>query len=113
MNKTAYIILPFFILATAAFLSLGMECLLLLLGSVMKFSLDSSVQYPRFIPFCIACGIVALLGLVAMIVLNAKASKKFGFTKFFWRFECIFALVLSIPAIKIWETLFDFLQKAV
>ena len=111
MKKSICIILS--ILANAALFSLGIECLLNLLSLSMAISLDSVVKYPRFIPFCIVLGIVALLGLVAMLVLNIKISEKLNFTKTIWIFEYAFALGLSIPMIKIWEMLFEFLQKAV
>ena len=91
-------------------MSLGIECLLNLLGFSMAISLDSTPSYPRFIPFCLTLGIVALLGLVAMLILNIKISEKLNFTKTIWIFEYSLALVLSIPMIKIWETLFEFLQ---
>ena len=108
MKKTTYMI--FFILANATFLSLGMECLLNLLSLSMAISLDTSLQFPRFIPFCIILSIVALLGLVAMLVLNIKVSERLNFAKPIWIFEYVFAFVLSIPMIKIWEMLFEFLQ---
>ena len=111
MKKATYIILS--ILANAALFSLCMECLLNLLSLSMAISLDSVVKYPRFIPFCIVLGIVALLGLIAMLILNIKASEKLGFTKTIWIFEYVFALVLSLPMIKLWEILFDFLQSSV
>lgn len=111
MKKTAYIIIS--ILANAALLGLGIECLLNLFGIAMAVSLDSSLNYPRFIPFCVIMGIVSLLGLVAMLVLNIKISEKLNFTKTIWIFEYALALVLSIPMIKIWEALFDLLQKTV
>ena len=111
MKKTAYMIIS--ILVNAAFLSLGIECLLNLLSLSMAISLDGVVKYPRFVPFCVTLGIVALLGLVAMLVLNIKISEKLNFTKTILIFEYALALVLSIPMIKIWETLFEFLQKAV
>ena len=79
----------------------------------MAISLDSVVKYPRFLPFCIVLGIVALLGLVVMFVLNIKVSEKLNFTKTIWISEYALALVLSIPMIKVWEMLFEFLQKAV
>ena len=113
MKKAAYIILPFFLLANASLLSLGIECLLNLSGIVMAIALDGSSvtkQYPRFIPFCIVLGFVAFLGLIAMLFLNIKASEKYRFTKSVWIFEYIVAFVLSIPMIKIWEMLFDFFQ---
>ena len=111
MKKATYIILS--ILANAALFSLGIECLLNLLSLSMAISLDNVVKYPRFIPFCIVLGIVALLGLVAMLVLNIKISEKLNFTKTIWIFEYAFALILSIPMIKLWEILFEFLQKSV
>ena len=113
MKKSTFIYLPITILANAAFLSLGLECLLNLLGLAMAISVDSSAQYPRFIPFCIVCGIVALLGLIAMLILNIKLSEKLNFTKTIWILEYAFALILSIPMIKLWEILFEFLQKSV
>ena len=51
--------------------------------------------------------------MIAMLILNIKFSEKLNFTKTIWIFEYIFALVLSIPMIKLWEMLFDFLQKTV
>ena len=111
MKKSICVILS--ILANAALFSLGIECLLNLLSLSMAISLDSVVKYPRFIPFCIVLGIVALLGLIVMFVLNIKASEKLNFTKSIWIFEYTLALVLSIPMIKIWQMLFEFLQKAV
>ena len=103
-----------FIIAYAAFLSLGMECLLNLLSVFMAISLDGGAvtkQYPRFIPFCIIVGILALVALVAVFVMNLKASDKFGFTKRLWWAQMIITVVISVPMIKLWETLFDFLQK--
>ena len=113
MKKTAYMILPFSILANAILLSLGMECLLNLLEFAMAISLDSTPSYPRFIPFCVVLGIVALLGLVAILILNVKNSEKLKFTKLVWLWEYILAFVLSIPMLKLWEMLFDFLHKTV
>ena len=111
MKKSICVILS--ILANAALFSLGIECLLNLLSLSMSISLDSVVKYPKFIPFCIVLGIVALLGLVAMLVLNIKISEKLNFTKTIWIFEYVFVLALSLPMIKLWEMLFDFLQKPV
>ena len=111
MKKVMYIIIS--ILANAAFFSLGIECFLNLLSLSMAISLDSVVKYPRFIPFCTILGIVALFGLIAMLILNIKVSEKLEFTKTIWIFEYVFALVLSLPMIKLWEMLFDFLQKSV
>ena len=103
-----------FIIAYATFLSLGTECLLNLLSVFMAVSLDGgsvTKQYPRFIPFCIIAGILALVSLVAVFVMNLKASDKFGFTKRLWWAQMIIAVVVSVPMIKLWETLFDFLHK--
>ncbi len=113
MKKSTLIFLPFAVLANAILLSLGMECFLYLLSSFMAVSLDSTLSYPRFIPFCIVLGIAALLGLSAMLMLNIRVSEKLKFTKSVWLWEYIVAFVLSIPMLKLWEMLFDFLQKTV
>ena len=114
MKKSIFIILPTFTLGNAIFLSFGLTCLLNLLSLAMAISLDGKSvveQYPRFIPFCIILGIVALIGVIFLLFGNIKISERLNFTKWLWCFQYIFALVLSIPMIKLWEMLFDFLQK--
>ena len=112
MKKSTLLVL-LFILANAVFLSLGIWCLLNLLSLSMAISIDSVLEYPRFIPFCIVLGVGALLGLVAVLVLNMKASERLGFTRSVWLFEYIAAFVLSIPLMKVFETVFEFLQATV
>ena len=112
MKKTTYALLLLFIPANAVFLSLGLECLLNLLGLVMAVSPDGSPQFPRFIPFCIILSIIALLGLISIFILNVKISEKRTLTKSFLVWEYVTACVLSIPLAKLWEILFDFLQRA-
>ena len=116
MKKSTYIILPFSILANAVFLSLGIECFLNLLALAMAISLDGSSaaeQYPRFIPFCVILGFVALIGVACMLFFNIRISEKLKFTKLVWYVQYISAFVLSIPMIKLWEILFDILEKNV
>lgn len=113
MKKSILVLLSVFTLGNAVFLSLGLTCLLDLLSLSMGISLDSEIQYPRFIPFCILLGVLSLLGLVAILVLNIKASEKFPFTKLTWYVQSIIALFLSIPMMKLWQMLFEFLQKTV
>ena len=112
MKKATFIVLPFS-LANAALFSLGMSCLLHLLSLAMAISLDSSAQHPRFIPFCIVLGTLAFLGFIAMLILSAKISEKYSLTKSVWILAYVFAFILSIPMLKLWEMLFDFLQKTV
>lgn len=103
-----------FAIAYAIPLSICFECLLNLLGVAMAISLDGSAvseQYPRFIPFCLIVVIFALASIVAIFILNLKASEKIVFTKSLWITEMIIAFVISIPMIKLWEMLFEFLQK--
>ena len=114
MKKTTFVFLLFSMLVNAILFSLGTECLFNLLGLTMGISLDGSAvveQYPRFIPFCIILGTVASLGLIAMLILNIKASEKLCFTKSGWLFEYISSFILSVPMIKLGEMLFRFLQK--
>lgn len=113
MKKSTFIILPIFTLGNAIFLSLGLTCLLDLLSISVGISLDSEIHYPRFIPFCIVLEIISLSGLATILALNIKVSEKLKFTKWIWYFQYIFAFVLSIPIIKLWQMLFDFLQKTI
>lgn len=104
-----------FAIAFAVFLSLGFECLLNLSGMAMAISLDGppvTRQYPRFIPLCGIVGILVLAALVGIFILNLKASEKYNFTKRIWWTQMVFAHAISIPMIKPWEMLFEFLQKA-
>ena len=113
MKKSIFMLLPAFTLGNAVFLSLGSTFLLNLLSISVGISLDSVIQYPRFVPFCIVLGIVALLGVIFLLLGNIKISERLNFTKWTWYFQYIFAFVLSIPMIKLWQMLFDFLQKTI
>ena len=109
-----YFLVFAFIIAYATFLSIGFECMLILLAMHMALNLDGppmTKQYPRFMPFCIIVGLLALVALGAIFFLNLKASEKYNFTKRIWWIQMIFAFVISIPLIKPWEMLFEFLQK--
>ena len=103
-----------FAMVFAVFLSLALVCLLNLLGIAMAISLDGSAvteRYPRFIPFCLMVGMLALAVILVAFILNLKASEKFAFTKKLWMNEIVIAFIISIPMIKLWEMMFDFLQK--
>ena len=103
-----------FTIAYAIALSICLVCLLNLFGIAMAISLDGSAvagQYPRFIPFCLGLGIVALATIIVTFILNLKVSEKFAFTKLIWATELIAAFVISIPMLKPWIMLFEFLQK--
>lgn len=97
-----------FAIAYAIFLSLGLEALLYLLCFSMAIAIDSVTA--RFIPFCITVGILALAALVGIFVFNLKTAEKQHMTKRICVVQTVVALVLSIPMIKPWEMLFDFLQ---
>lgn len=100
--------------AYAIFFSLGIECLLSLLGIFMGISFDGpsvAEQYPRFTMFCAVAGLLALGALIAVFIVNLKTSESFGFTKKTWWTQMITAAVLSFLMVKPWELLFEFLQK--
>lgn len=103
-----------FVIAYATFLSIGLECLLNVLGMSMAISLDGKAvtkQYPRFIPFCMIVGLLALVLLVSTFILNLKISEKHGLTKKIGTIQTIIVLVISFPMVKIWEIFFEFLQR--
>ena len=111
MKKSILVLLAVFTLGNAVFLSLGLTCLLDLLSLSMGIFLDGSPVTE--VLFYIVLGILSLLGLVAILVLNIKASEKLPFTKLTWYVQSIIALFLSIPMMKLWQMLFEFLQKTV
>ncbi len=108
------VILALFIASYAIFLSLGMECLMNLFSVFFAISLDGGAiaeRYPRFIPFLVIIGFLALVALVSLVVLNLITSEKSGYTKRTWYIQYIFAFVMAIPLLKIWEICFDFLRN--
>ena len=110
MKIAAY---PLFVIADAAFLSLGMECLLNLLSISMGIALDGKSpanQYPRFIPFCVVVEFLALSALILLVIWNMKVSEKLAYTKRVWCIQSVMAVVLSIPMIKLWEMLLEYMQ---
>ena len=114
MKKTIKIVAYFlFVIAYASALSIGMECLLNLFGISMGIALDSNTvnQYPRFIPFCVVVGFLALVSLLLIVILNIKVSEKLRYTKRSWFIQSVLAFVVSIPMIKLWEMLFEYMQK--
>lgn len=103
-----------FAIAYATFLSLGSECLLMLLGASMTVSLEDTPvvkQLPRFLPFCMTVGFLSLIALVVIFVINLKASEKFGFTKITWWIQMIMAAIIAYSLMKPWEMLFKYLQE--
>ena len=102
-----------FAAAYALFLSLGLTCLLNLVGIIFASAIDGGVidEYPRFIPFCYIIGVLSLISIVVCFVLNIKSASKSGFTGKVWAIEFICAFAASFPMAALWEMLFGFLQK--
>lgn len=102
-----------FAVAYALFLSIGMECLLNLLSISFAISLDGrsvAEQYPRFIPFCLVVGFLALIALALLLFFNVKVAEKLEYTKRLWCVQYVIAFIISIPMLKVWEMLFSYLQ---
>ena len=102
-----------FALSFGILLGLGLECLLILMGEVMAISLDSNAlgQYPRFIPFCVIAGFLSLVAIIALVAVNIKLSDKIGYTRALWMTQAVTAIIVSLPFVKVFEMLFDLLQK--
>ena len=83
-----------FIIAYAPILSIGMECLLNLLGISKGIALDGSSvtdQYPRFILFCVIVGILALVAPVFLVLLNIIVAERLGYAKRTWWIQSVLA----------------------
>lgn len=114
MKKAILLLSLVFILAYAVFLSIGIGCSLTLLGGALAISLDGKSaiqQYPRFFPFCIVLGCLALIAIIILFVFHIKASEKFEFSKKVWCIQLISAFFISLPMIKIQEMLFEYLRN--
>ena len=109
-----FVIACFFSLCYAVIFSLGIWCLLNLFSFAFAFGIDGDsavAQYPRFFPFCIALGMAALLLLILFAFFNVKLSEKFFFSKKMVAAEVLLAFLLSLPLMKFWEAVFDFLRR--
>jgi hypothetical protein len=98
----------------ACFFSMGMVCLLNLLGLLLSISLDGPPaieQFPRFIPFCFIVGLIALISLIGLVILNVRFSINQQDHRRVPMIQSICALALAVPMMKLWELLFDFLQN--
>lgn len=103
MDKLLWCLL--YTVAYGAVVGLMMECALKLATSV-----DSVLKYPRFIPFCMIVGLLALGALVMLLVFNVNASEKLGYTKKTWIIQFVSVCVRTVPMIKFFDILFRFLQ---
>ena len=78
-------------------------------------SLDSDLtvmgEHRGFLLFCIVLGLLATAAIIALLVFNIKTAEKFDYSKKTWYVQMISALVISLPMLKIWEMLFEYLQK--
>ncbi len=109
-NTTARLL---FVVAYAAILGLGMASLLHIFGMMLGASLDHrnvTNLCPYFMPFCLIAGFLALIALIGLLVLNVHVSGKYGYTKVKWVLQSLAVLPLSVPMMKLWELLFDFLR---
>lgn len=118
MNKAIrqrpFIFAVLFTLAGAVLLSLFCECLICFLGFAMAAAWDGDPgagAYPRFLPFCVVTGLVSAGALAALIVIYAFKSEALGYNKSTWVWQTACCLALSLPLIKLWETVFRLLQE--
>ena len=112
LNLISYSLFTFFY---AGFFGLGMMCLLNLLALAFGSALfnESAIdELTKFILVYILVGLFCLIALVFLVILNIKFSDKLNYGKRTWIVQSLCALVLSVPLLKVWELLFDFLSKA-
>ena len=113
MKKTKRLLVSTLItLLVAVLFSLCMTCLLELVGIALGAAIDSHIlrEYPRFLPFCVAVGFVAVVLLGITVWLTAKRKDRLGWTKRTLATVLVSAALLSVPLAAGWSALFDFLQ---
>jgi len=114
MNKKG-LLLWGFPAAYACFFSLGLACALQLLGIFLGAAIDGRrvlAQYPRLLPFCLGMGLLAAIALAVLLFLQKKAFAGQGLAKRALCLQLILAALLSVPALWLWEVLFELLQKS-
>ena len=114
MKKTAKIVISVLLAVVfALFLSLGVECALNLLSFSFSVSPDSGIgaSYPRFTLFCRIAGVFSLVAMAGLAFGNVKMSEKLDFGSNIWKLQIAVSVVLSLPMIKMWEMVIDFLRK--
>ena len=115
MKKAINIVLASgFTVSYATFLSLGLECSWIIFGILLANAAFGGKpmieEYPRLVPFCVLAGLFALIAILVLVSLNVFVAKKLKNTKITWIIEAICTIILSLPMIKIWEIVFDYLR---
>ena len=95
----------------AALISLGGTCALHAVAIVFN-PFGSSGQYPRFLPFCVIVGLTAFLVWIYLIFQNARHLLDHD-AHLRWKIaaEVILTILLTLPGMWLWDTLFRWLQK--
>lgn len=103
-----------FTLLYACFLSLGLECFLVLLEEYLARCFFGGKpmleEYPRLVPFCLIVGLVALLSIFILIGLNIFATIKLKIPQTLWIVEVICSLLLSLPMLWFWHRIIEYLR---
>jgi len=97
-----------FTLAYGSIMGLGLTCALCLLPF---FFFGGARHYPRFVPFCMGTGGLALMALLILFSLNVCFSNKLQYTKLAWFLQTLGAVLLTPPMIMLWAMLIDHLQN--
>ena len=111
MKKTESILFPvLYALGHAALISLGAVCALNAVAIVFN-PFGSSGQYPRFWPFCLFVGLTAFLVWIYLIFQNARHLLEHD-AHLRWKIaaEVILTILLTLPGMWLWDTLFRWLQ---
>ena len=112
-NIRKVLTIALFAILCALFLGLGVECALNLLSLSFSVSVDagSAPAYPRFVPFCRVVGGASFVAFVGAVALNIKLSDRLDYTDNMWKIQAALSLILTLPMVKLWELLFEYLQR--
>lgn len=94
----------------AALVSLGAVCFLNVAAITLS-PFGSTGSYPRFLPFCVIVGILAFAAWVILSIRNARHLLNHD-THLRWKIalEVVLTLILTLPGMWLWDTLFRWLQ---
>lgn len=104
MKKSSFFGISALTLLNVVLLGLLIESTIKLLGLLGYIAI-----FLKFTLVCCAFFIIALLGIIAVAIVNYKLNNKWHLTKRTWHVQYILSVILAIPTMYAWEILFDYI----
>lgn len=114
MSKSKWFVTLLFTAAYLSVFGVGLACLWRLFGFFLAAAaFGSSVirDHPRFFPFCVLLGIMALFSLIAILYAHLRVSTKLSIHKRLVWIPMILCAPAALPLAYAISSFFEYLQK--